>query len=92
MSYGSEYIADYSYEIEQSQKRWESLYITASIEASKGIWRTKDGNVICVNEMETGHIRNCINMLERNNVPVRKPYITMFEKELQRRGEKDEQT
>jgi hypothetical protein len=90
MSYGSEYLADNAYEIEQSQKRWESIFIKAEIEASKGIWRTKDGRVLKVEEMETGHIKNCMRMLERNNVPIRKPYIVMFTKELHRRGEQNE--
>jgi hypothetical protein len=79
-----------AYEIEQSQKRWESICIKAEIEASKGIWRTKDGRVLKVEEMETGHIKNCMRMLERNNVPIRKPYIVMFTKELHRRGEQNE--
>lgn len=87
MSYGSEYIADNTYEIEQSQKRWENLYIEAAMEASKGIWRTKDGRVLSVEEMEVGHIKNCINMLERNNVPFRKPYIKKFIDELHKRGD-----
>lgn len=85
MSYGQEYLADNAYEIEQEQKRWESICIIAEIEASKGIWRTKDGRVLKVEEMDTGHIENCIRMLERNNVPFRKPYIKMFTDELCRR-------
>ena len=90
MSYGSEYLADNAYEIEQSQKRWESICIKAESEASKGMWRTKDGRVLNVEDMGTEHIQNCIRMLERNNVPIRKPYIIMFTKELHRRGEQDE--
>lgn len=90
MSYGSEYLADNAYEIEQSQKRFESICIEAAMEASKGIWRTKDGRVLMVGEMGTGHIKNCIRMLERNNVPFRAPYLKMFIDELQKRGEQYE--
>ena len=89
MSYGREYLDDNAYEIEQSQRRWESLCIKAEIEASRGIWRTKDGRILKVEEMETGHIENCIRMLERNNVPFRDPYVRMFTEELQKRGKQD---
>ena len=90
MSYGSEYLADNAYEIEQSQKKFESLCIEAAMEASKGIWRTKDGRVLKVEEMGVEHIKNCIRMLERNNVPFRAPYVRMFTEELEKRGEQYE--
>lgn len=83
MSLGSEYLADYAYESEQALKLWEK----ASIYASKGIWHTKDGRMLLVEDMTTQHIHNCIRMMERNNNPLLDVYRPMFEKELAKRKE-----
>lgn len=85
MSLGRDYLSDYAYEIEKEQERWESLCIKASLEASRGIWRAKDGRVLSVHEMETSHIQNCIKMLHRNHSPFEDVYKKMFEAELTER-------
>lgn len=87
MSMGSDYLADFEYERDKEIKRMESLYIQASLEASRGIWRTKDGRVLSVHEMETSHIRNCMKMLHRNHSPFEDVYKKMFEAELAERKE-----
>ena len=87
MSYGSEYIAEYAYEHDQSITRWEEVSIRAENNAKHGLWITKDGRYLHVSEMETNHIRNCTKMLERNNSPFKDVYIPMFEKELAKRGD-----
>ena len=30
------------------------------------LWKTQDGDILAINEMETSHIKNCIKMLERH--------------------------
>lgn len=87
MSMGSEYLAEFEYERDEEIKRMESLYIQASLEASRGIWRTKDGKVLSVHEMETSHIRNCMKMLHRNHSPFEEVYAEIFETELAERKE-----
>jgi len=81
MSLGSEYLAEYAYEREQALELWEK----ATIFASKGIWHTKDGRTLLVEDMTTQHIHNCIRMMERNNNPLLDVYRPMFEKELVKR-------
>jgi hypothetical protein len=55
-------------------------------EAERGVWTTKDGREIPVEEMTTSHIQNTIALLERNNCDdMYTPWITVFHKELQRR-------
>lgn len=87
MSYGSELLADYEYEREEGLKRAEQMYIKAVANASRGLWVTKDGRYMRINEMETSHIRNCIRMLNRNDSPYKDPYIKAFEEELAERKE-----
>lgn len=87
MSIGSDYLAETEYEREQAIKKAEELYFKSLEMAMQRIWITKDGNVLFVGEMDTSHIKNCINMLERNNHPGKVPLIGMFLKELSDRGE-----
>lgn len=87
MSFGREWILDYAYELEQSQKIFELIQIRAEIESSKNIWTTKDGRKININEMDESHILNCINMLKRNHSPFADLYIPVFQKELKKRYE-----
>ena len=30
-------------------------------------WKTRDGRILNINDMETSHIKNCMKMLERKN-------------------------
>ena len=46
MSYGSEYLADNAYEIEQAQKKWEDICIRAQNNVMHGLWIKKDGELI----------------------------------------------
>lgn len=81
MSLGSEYLAEHEYEREQA----EAIWFKAVADASHGIWRTKDGRTLFVEDMTTQHIHNCIRMMERNNNPLLDVYRPMFEKELAKR-------
>lgn len=85
MSYGSEYLADSSYEREQAEEWDEMAEVMAIGMASRGLWETKEGKVLSVKEMETSHINNCIKMLKRNNSPFAYIYVPMFEEELRER-------
>lgn len=90
MSLGSEILAEYAYERDEAQKKWEHIVLKATVDASHGIWRTRDGRVMLVGEMSTEHIINCIRMLERNSNPLLEIYRPMFEKELAERKDKEE--
>lgn len=87
MSLGREWLQDYMYELERSQKIFELNQVRAEIESSKNIWTTKEGKKISVNEMDESYILNCINMLKRNHSPFADLYISMFQKELKKRYE-----
>ena len=45
-------------------------------------WRTADGNLIAIRDMETSHIKNCIKMIYRRNGTWRPQYLKYFETEL----------
>lgn len=62
-------------------------YCMVENQAKSGIWETKDGRKIPVEEMTDSHIRNTIAMLKRHNVcDLWMPWITRLEKELERRA------
>ena len=65
----------------------EVLYFRAELRAEKGLWETRDGQILKVTDMTTRHIQNCLRMLERGNSPYADPFIGMFEKELERRDD-----
>lgn len=44
-------------------------------------WRTQDGTLIAIRDMETSHIKNCIKMIYRSNGR-RHQYLRLFEDEL----------
>lgn len=89
MGYGIECLAETEYEREKEIERWEAMSIQAHINASHGLWITKDGRYLNVSEMEISHIQNCIRMLERYDSPFKDIYIPMFKKELEKRCEVD---
>ncbi len=92
MSLGSDYMADYAYEIQELADIHKKLQIQAKCNAFHGLWQTKDGDWLHVTEMGSQHIKNCIRMLERNNSPFADIYIPMFKKELERREENKHDT
>lgn len=79
MSYGKEL------ETEITIER-ELVYARAASMAEKGIWETKDGQRLNVQDMTDNHITNCLAMLKRSGSPYADPFIIMFEKEQKRRG------
>lgn len=48
-------------------------------------WRTKDGELIAIKDMDTSHIKNCIKMIYRSNGKWRHQYLRYFEAELRKR-------
>lgn len=84
MSYGSEILSNYAWEIEQSQRYAEQI----ANEAEMGIWTTKDGRQIPVEEMTTRHIKNTIAYLKRLDDEVYELWIDVFEEELNRRKQR----
>lgn len=56
-------------------------------DAERGVWTMRDGTEIEVKDMSTSHILNSKRMLERKNMAdFLTPWITRFEKELERRA------
>ena len=55
-------------------------------------WVMKDGNEIMLKDMEDSHIKNCLNMLKRNEPnEIRRGWIDIFEDvQIKRRCEKIE--
>ena len=59
------------------------------VQAEKGIWTTKDGERIHITKMSDSHLKNAIRRLEEQNVFDKLlPWITVMEKELERRKNK----
>lgn len=64
------------------------LYSRVEALAKAGIWETKDGKKIRVEDMTDSHIRNTIALLKRHNVcDLWMPWIARLEKELERRAD-----
>ena len=74
MSLGEDYLADYSYEIQDARERIRQ-------EQKQGIWTQKDGTKISVRDMSRGHIKNTIAMLRKGGMGST-GWIDVFEKEL----------
>lgn len=82
MSMGREFLADYAWEIEQAMNYEEDIWN----EAQNGVWETKDGRLIPVEEMTTEHIHNTIAFIKRNwDNEIYQPWIDVFNEELERR-------
>lgn len=80
MSMGREWIAEHEYDFYDIQGRIED-------EAKHGVWFTKDGQEIPVEDMTTSHIRNTIAYIERTDkYDLYMPWLKVFKKELERRG------
>lgn len=81
MGYGSE-IAE---EMEGDFAVLEAIIETS---AREGIWTTRDGRRIAVEDMTDSHIRNTIAYLKRNDVcDIYLPWITRMRRELERRAQ-----
>lgn len=79
MGYGSEIAA----EMEADFAAFEASVETS---AREGIWTTRDGRRIAVEDMTDSHIRNTIAYLERNDVcDIYLPCIVRLKRELKRR-------
>ena len=68
------------------REEWEIeqgiLRIRAEEQADKGLWTTRDGDILSVHNMSDSHIENCLKMLKRSsNIELTEPFIIMFEKE-----------
>lgn len=79
MSYGQEIVIEQMIEC-------ELIYQHACDMAKKGLWETKDGQMLSVSKMTDRHISNCIAMLKRGNSPYAEPFIIMFENEQNKRS------
>ena len=77
MSY-EDYIDDDAYDVEEMIEAVEK-------DAAAGIWVTKDNRELKISEMQTTHIKNCINFIKRNDDEMYACYIPVFEAELKRR-------
>ena len=53
----------------------------------KGIWTTKDGQKISVVDMTSRHIKNCINMLQKQGNVIAEMWVNRFKEELEYRNE-----
>ena len=87
MSFGNEWLSEYAYELEQSEKYYELILIKIKKESLKNIWTTKTGKKIKIDKMSESHILNCVEMLKRNPSYLADLYIPIFLKELSRRYE-----
>lgn len=77
MSLGQEYKAEYDA---------NDIYMIRKAEAERGVWTTKDGQRIHIQDMTDSHIRNTLNMLIRNNdFDINAAWIEVLSKELNRR-------
>lgn len=80
MGYGREIV-------EEMEADFAVLEASIEMSARKGIWTTRDGQRIAVEDMTDSHIRNTIAYLERNDVcDIYLPWITRMQRELKRRG------
>lgn len=80
MGYGSEIAA----EMEADFAAFEA---TVEMTAREGIWTTRDGRRIAVEDMTDSHIRNTIAYLELNDVcDTYLPWIVRMRRELERRA------
>ncbi len=67
---------------------WEQIRDEIEDEAEYGVWTTKDGEQIPVEEMTTSHIQNTIAFIKRTDqTDMYLPWIRVFEHELERRKE-----
>lgn len=79
MSYGSEAIAE-------MEADFAVLEVAIETSAREGIWTTRDGRRIAVEDMTDSHIRNTIAYLDRNDVcDIYIPWIARLKRELKRR-------
>jgi len=49
-------------------------------------WETEDGNIITIAEMDSSHIRNCIEKIKHSKLLWRSRYLPLLEEELANRG------
>lgn len=75
------------YNQEEQERRSEEIKRLYAIHKLK--WKTSNGEVITVQDLEIGHLINCIDLLKRNNeedyLLTRATTIEIFEYELNKR-------
>ena len=74
---------------------WQAAFLSRLEEnLSKCQWEDKEGKVIKFRQMETSHIKNCINYIQRKGLHIEfatfSDYIGAFNDELERRNEESE--
>lgn len=83
MGMGQEWIDEHECDIVETLMRIED-------EASYGVWTTKDGTQIPVEDMTTSHIQNTIAFIKRTDqTDMYLPWVEVFEEELERRGSEE---
>lgn len=86
MSLGREYADEIAIAELEAIEKYEQWEYEAKQNLEKGLWKTKDGELLEIKKMTSSHIRNCIKMLgDYCDLPLQKGYIKAFEKELKRR-------
>jgi len=78
-------MADWCFENEMIELARRELEIDDLVNA--GVWVKADGVRIPISEMESGHIQNSINIINRKKLNHLKAYLKPFEEELSKRGE-----
>lgn len=56
----------------------------------EGVWKTREGQTILIDEMSTGHLKNTVRMLQRANVDMGLPTCVDLIEELKNRLEWDD--
>lgn len=72
-----EALYDSDYDLDSTRSSVEFISIPA--------WRTKNGKLIAIRDMDTSHIKNCIKMIYKSNGTWRHQYLRYFEAELRKR-------
>ena len=82
-------MSDDSYGSELAMEQMINEHI-AEMEADARVqhkeWLMANGKVVKIKDMETSHIKNCINMIERNKWNDKKRLTEMLQEELAARG------
>lgn len=85
MSLGREYADEIAIAQLDAIEKYEQWEYEAKQNLEKGLWETKDGELLEIKKMTSSHIKNCIRMLERGESNLKDAYIKAFEKELKDR-------
>lgn len=73
---------------EKPKAEYQEGHYEVKLRVHEGKWKTKDGDVLLISEMETVHILRTISMIMRKrdqNHPINVEYIRLFRRELHKR-------